>query len=94
MMILIAGEVFHLEAQIDDDLNMALRMFRYGYYEAVKRPRTEELNLIYILSPFANLSPLQQRLNLTHPKVSAEQTAEPGKGPEKPLEFSAGAYQR
>ena len=40
MMILIGSEVFHIEAQIDDDLNMALRMFRYGYHEAITNSRT------------------------------------------------------
>jgi hypothetical protein len=34
--------------------------------------------------------PPQQRLDLTHSSVSAE----PGKRPEKPLEFSVGAYRR
>jgi hypothetical protein len=51
MMILIAGEVFHLEAQIDDDLNMALRMFRYGYHEAITNPRTEEDGSLTISFP-------------------------------------------
>jgi hypothetical protein len=54
-MILIAGEVFHLEAQIDDDLNMALRMFRYGYHEAVSRPRTEEDGSLTISFPQARI---------------------------------------
>jgi predicted transposase/invertase (TIGR01784 family) len=55
MMILIADEVFHLEAQIDDDLNMALRMFRYGYYEAVSRPQTEEDGSLTISFPQARI---------------------------------------
>jgi hypothetical protein len=55
MMILIAGEVFHLEAQIDDDLNMALRMFRYGYHEAVSRPQTEEDGSLTINFPQARI---------------------------------------
>jgi predicted transposase/invertase (TIGR01784 family) len=55
MMILIAGEIFHLEAQIDNDLNMALRMFRYGYYEAISRPQTEEDGSLTISFPQARI---------------------------------------
>jgi hypothetical protein len=55
MMILIADEVFHIEAQIDDDLNMALRMFRYGYYEAIKKTRTEEDGSLTISFPQARI---------------------------------------
>jgi hypothetical protein len=55
MMILIADEIFHLEAQIDDDLNMALRMFRYGYYEAVRRPKPEEDGSLTISFPQARI---------------------------------------
>jgi hypothetical protein len=55
MMILIADEIFHLEAQIDDDLNMALRMFRYGYYEAVRRPKPEEDGGLTINFPQARI---------------------------------------
>jgi hypothetical protein len=55
MMILIAEEVFHLEAQIDDDLNMALRMFRYGYHEAIRRPQAEEDGSLTISFPQARI---------------------------------------
>jgi hypothetical protein len=55
MMILISDEMFHLEAQIDDDLNMALRMFRYGYYEAINRQRTEEDGSLTISFPQARI---------------------------------------
>jgi hypothetical protein len=51
MTLLIGGEVFHIEAQIDDDLNMALRMFRYGYHEAIRRPRTGEDGVLTITFP-------------------------------------------
>jgi hypothetical protein len=55
LMLLIAGELFHLEAQIDDDLNMALRMFRYGYHEAVTRPKTGEDGSLTIRFPQARV---------------------------------------
>jgi hypothetical protein len=55
MMLLIAGEPFHLEAQIDDDLNMALRMFRYGYHEAVSKPETGEEGNLTITFPQARV---------------------------------------
>jgi hypothetical protein len=55
MIIVIAGEVFHIEAQIDDDLNMALRMFRYGYHEAVSRPDVGEDGSLTISFPQARV---------------------------------------
>jgi hypothetical protein len=55
MIMAIAGEVFHVEAQIDDELNMALRMFRYGYHEAISRPRKGEDGSITIEFPQARI---------------------------------------
>jgi hypothetical protein len=55
MIILIAGELFHFEAQIDDDLNMALRLFRYGYHEAITRPKTGEDGNLTITFPQARV---------------------------------------
>jgi hypothetical protein len=55
MIVMVAGEVFHIEAQIDEDLNMALRMFRYGYHEAVGRPQTGGDGSITIEFPQARI---------------------------------------
>jgi hypothetical protein len=55
MMIVIGGEIFHLEAQIDDDLNMALRMFRYGYHEAVRQAEAGEDGALTISFPQARV---------------------------------------
>jgi hypothetical protein len=55
MMLIIGGEVFHLEAQIDDDLNMALRMFRYGYREAISKAKIEEDGSLTITFPQARV---------------------------------------
>jgi predicted transposase/invertase (TIGR01784 family) len=55
LMILMAGEIFHCEAQIDDDLNMALRMFRYGYHEAVIRAETGADGNLTITFPRARI---------------------------------------
>ncbi|MDR0554439.1 MAG: hypothetical protein LBG76_06550, partial [Treponema sp.] len=55
MIIVIANEFFHLEAQIDDDLNMALRMFRYGYHEAVSGAEAGEDGSLTIRFPRARV---------------------------------------
>jgi hypothetical protein len=55
MMMVIAGDTVHLEAQIDDDLNIALRMFRYGYHEAVGKPEAGEDGNLTIRFPQARV---------------------------------------
>jgi hypothetical protein len=54
-MIRVGREVLHLEAQIDNDLNIALRMFRYGYHEAVREPEAGEGGDLTITFPQARV---------------------------------------
>jgi hypothetical protein len=56
MMILINGtELFHIEAQIDDDLNMALRMFKYDFEEGLKRAETSKRGELTVKFPRARV---------------------------------------
>jgi predicted transposase/invertase (TIGR01784 family) len=55
MLIRVAGELFHLDAQIDDDLNMVLRMFRYGYHEALNKKERGEDGSMTIVFPQARV---------------------------------------
>ena len=55
MLILIGGKhLYHIEAQINNDENMALRVFNYGYLEGLKR-KTIEDDLITIPFPAAKI---------------------------------------
>ncbi|GHV75086.1 hypothetical protein AGMMS49940_23880 [Spirochaetia bacterium] len=55
MLILIGGEhLYHIEAQINNDENMALRVFNYGYLEGLKRKTVEDA-LITIPFPDARI---------------------------------------
>jgi predicted transposase/invertase (TIGR01784 family) len=52
--ILIADKYdYHIEAQIDDDLNIALRMFRHGYETGLKRKTTDKDGVIVVALPKA-----------------------------------------
>jgi predicted transposase/invertase (TIGR01784 family) len=51
ILLMIGQDTFHFEAQIDNSPNMALRMFRYGYEEAIKSPQTGEDGILTITFP-------------------------------------------
>jgi predicted transposase/invertase (TIGR01784 family) len=56
MLISVNGDhLFHLEAEIDDNLNMALRMFDYGYAEALKRKKPDADGVITLTFPQARV---------------------------------------
>jgi hypothetical protein len=76
IMILVNGtELFHVEAQIDDDLNMALRMFKYDFEEGLKRAETSKRGELTIKFPKARVlywettknTPDTLRVNLVFP---------------------------
>jgi predicted transposase/invertase (TIGR01784 family) len=74
----VGTERFQFEAQIDDDLNMALRMFQYGYYEALDNPERDEDGRPVLVFPQARVlywettkkTPDMERITIVFPDRS------------------------